>query len=436
VVRSGAMPPERTSGRSGPRPSTAGAPTSTAGTFGRPPASPLRPGTVQTTPRPSSPYDAVPGVMRQPRNSVRVSDGAGGETPRRVSLVERQATYGKSQAGTPSRNEAGESSTPLVNASTSAKTTPAQTPRRAPRESDQVSPLKTPAKAKTLVMKSSKKSPKTDDAEMDGETLDAESDRAPAPSRPPPPPESPAGYLDKPFRVNLGDGDEKALTEIPEVGTRNDETFAEPAPEQTKNDDDKKMTNASRLATAPSSAENSAPSTSGSLHDTQVLSQRLQHSETLRRTVERQLAMATERARVMGEILHEQNALLENVPAVIAAGGAARWRAKAGAGGGYGAESLGVRKALESFEIENVTQVKEKTGVASLARRVAELERALAAKETEFSSQTAALEALEVEQSKFDADVTAMRLAEEASRRASAAAGKRAREVSIALPKS
>lgn len=299
-----------------------------------------------------------------------------------------------------------------------------------------MSPLKTPAKAKTLVMKSSKKSPKTDDAEMDGETLDAESDRAPAPSRPPPPPESPAGYLDKPSRVNLGDGDEKALTEIPEVGTRNNETFAEPAPEQTKNDDDKKMTNASRLATAPSSAENSAPSTSGSLHDTQVLSQRLQHSETLRRTVERQLAMATERARVMGEILHEQNALLENVPAVIAAGGAARWRAKAGAGGGYGAESLGVRKALESFEIENVTQVKETTGVASLARRVAELERALAAKETEFSSQTAALEALEVEQSKFDADVTAMRLAEEASRRASAAAGKRAREVSIALPKS
>jgi hypothetical protein len=34
----------------------------------------------------------------------------------------------------------------------------------------------------------------------------------------------------------------------------------------------------------------------------------------------------------MDEILKEQNALLEGVPAVIAAGGTERWRARAGDG--------------------------------------------------------------------------------------------------------
>jgi hypothetical protein len=183
-------------------------------------------------------------------------------------------------------------------------------------------------------------------------------------------------------------------------------------------------------------------SASGSLHDTHALTERLHASETARREAERRLARAAERARVMEEILEEQNALLENVPTVIAAGGAERWRARLGAGGGYGAEATGVRRRLNADEGGEVSRDEErfiererdraveKSGVASLARRVAELERALSAKECAFSKQASVVESLEMELGAFDADVKAMRLDAEASRKAAADAGKRAREAS------
>ena len=167
-----------------------------------------------------------------------------------------------------------------------------------------------------------------------------------------------------------------------------------------------------------------------------MLTERLHASETARREAERRLARASERARVMEEILEEQNALLENVPTVIAAGGAERWRARLGAGGGYGAESTGVRRRLEQTRGDEGVSERDReraietSGVKSLARRVAELEKALAAKETAFSKQTSLLESLEVEHAAFDADLVAMRLDAEASRRAAADAGKRAREAS------
>ena len=206
------MPSSSASGAGRPTPSarrttTSGAPTSTAGTFGRPPPSPLRPATVRTTPTPTrsrvprSPYDDVPGATRQPRSGVRVSDGTGAETPRRMTLVERQATYARSPAGTPRRGEAGEASSSGTAGSAPTRATQrAVTPPKSPRKSPPVSPLASPAKLpKTEASKrASSKSPKAE------KQADAP---APAPARPPPPPESPAGYLGAPFRYDFGDDD-------------------------------------------------------------------------------------------------------------------------------------------------------------------------------------------------------------------------------------
>jgi len=114
---------------------------------------------------------------------------------------------------------------------------------------------------------------------------------------------------------------------------------------------------------------------SGSLHDAHSLQERLFASEDARREAERRCARATERARVMDEILKEQNALLEGVPAVIAAGGTERWRARAGTG--FGAEAEGARSA---------TTLADAASVASLARRVAELETALQHREAEAAA--------------------------------------------------
>ena len=204
------MPTSSTSGAAKATPSarrttTSGAPTSTAGTFGRPPPSPLRPATVRTTLTPTrsrvprSPYDDVPVVRRQPRSGVHVSDGTGSETPRRMSLVERQATYAKSPAGTPHRGEAGEASSSSTARSTPTRATrrevtPPKSPRESPRKSSPLeSPAKSPAKSSK---KASSKSPK---AEKQAEAP------PPAPARPPPPPESPAGYLGRPFKHDDGD---------------------------------------------------------------------------------------------------------------------------------------------------------------------------------------------------------------------------------------
>ena len=443
-ARSGAMPTSSASGAGRPTPSarrTSGTPTSTAGTFGRPPPSPLRPATVRTTPTPTrsrvhrSPYDDVPGATRQPRSGVRVSDGTGAETPRRMSLVERQATYAKSPAGTPRRGDAGEASSSGAAGSTPTRptrrvVTPSKSPRESPREPSPLeSPAKSPAKASK---KASSKSPKT-------ERRDEVPAPAPAPSRPPPPPESPAGYLGQPFRYDFGDDDDGggSAPRVPwaprdAAGAPREKTAAAPPLEKASAP---ALVDPPRPPRPPSAAAAST-SAPGSLHDTHVLTERLHASETARREAERRLARASERARVMEEILEEQNALLENVPTVIAAGGAERWRARLGAGGGYGAESTGVRRRLEQARGDEGVSERDReraietSGVKSLARRVAELEKALAAKEAAFSKQTSLLESLEVEHAAFDADLVAMRLDAEASRRAAADAGKRAREAS------
>ena len=90
----------------GLRKSTSGSgASSTAGTFGPPPSSPTRAASMRTTPTPNraraprSPYAGVPGAApSQPRTARASASRAGARdasvaTPRRVSLVERQATY-------------------------------------------------------------------------------------------------------------------------------------------------------------------------------------------------------------------------------------------------------------------------------------------------------------------------------------------------------
>lgn len=342
-----------------------------------------------------------------------------------MSLVERQATYAKSPAGTPRRGDAGEASSSGAAGSTPTRptrraVTPSKSPRESPREPSPLeSPAKSPAKASK---KASSKFPKT-------ERRDEVPAPAPAPARPPPPPESPAGYLGQPFRYDFGDDDDGGGS-APRVPSVPSDDAGEPSE---KNGAASTLEKASAPARVdpprpprPPSAAAASTSAPGSLHDTHVLTERLHASETARREAERRLARASERARVMEEILEEQNALLENVPTVIAAGGAERWRARLGAGGGYGAESTGVRRRLEQARGDEGVSERDReraietSGVKSLARRVAELERELAAKEAAFSRQTSLLESLEVEHAAFDADVTAMRSDAEASRRAAA----------------
>ena len=190
--------------------------------------------------------------------------------------------------------------------------TPSKSPRESPREPSPLeSPAKSPAKASK---KASSKSPKT-------ERRDEVPAPAPAPSRPPPPPESPAGYLGQPFRYDFGDDDDGGGGSAPRVPSVPSDDAGEPSE---KNGAAPTLEKASAPARVdpprpprPPSAAAASTSAPGSLHDTHVLTERLHASETARREAERRLARASERARVMEEILEEQNALLENVPTVL-----------------------------------------------------------------------------------------------------------------------
>ena len=279
-----------------------------------------------------------------------------------MTLVERQATYARSPAGTPRRGEAGEASSSGTAGSAPTRATQrAVTPPKSPRKSPPVSPLASHAKLpKTEASKrASSKSPKAE------KQADAP---APAPARPPPPPESPAGYLGAPFRYDFGDDDGGGSA--PRVPSVPSDDAVEPSE---KHGAAPERRTSPTLSSAPAAIDPPRPprvsstipaastSASGSLHDTHALTERLHASETARREAERRLARAAERARVMEEILEEQNALLENVPTVIAAGGAERWRARLGAGGGYGAEATGVRRRLNADEGGEVSRDEERS---------------------------------------------------------------------------
>ena len=131
----------------------------------------------------------------------------------------------------------------------------------------------------------------------------------------------------------------------------------------------------------------------------------------------------------MEAILAEQNALLEGVPTVIAAGGTEAWRARAATG--YGAEADGARWsssfARDRSRAVSVVPGEDAPAMASLARRVAELESALAERDAEAAAAREAREDLLAEHAAFEADVADIRRDAETARRAAAESSERAR---------
>ena len=382
---------------------------------------------MRTTPTPNraraprSPYAGVPGAApSQPRTARASASRAGARdasvaTPRRVSLVERQATYASGAK-------------PVGPASAAAS----------------------PASARAADVARRGRIPAARHF-RDAEPPDA---RSPTASRADPPPASPEDRVGRPFRFLLGrdadaDADDAGPSSPPPLAElspvkcasprRSNSPSRSPSPSRAGTRTRRRARSPSspvrasspepRRASSPGARKVGTPAGTSRLHDAHALQERLFASEDARRVVEAKAARAAERARVMEAILAEQNALLEGVPTVIAAGGTEAWRARAATG--YGAEADGARWsssfARDRSRAVSVVPGEDAPAMASLARRVADLESALAERDAEAAAAREAREDLLAEHAAFEADVADIRRDAETARRAAAESSERAR---------